>query len=186
VVRVNTNGANSTFSGAIQGRGVRLTKLGAGTLTLSGTNTFTSHTSLTQGTLRLTGGQALADASTVYFGSTAGNNAQLVVDTSETIGMLAGGNQENGLTTIPAGVSLTVNQTKPYSLFNGAFSGTGTFIKDGPGVMAIGNAAPTSALPNDFAGKYVLAGGVLALRNDNNDGLVSRIGADRRQHGHGL
>ncbi|WP_353415381.1 autotransporter-associated beta strand repeat-containing protein, partial [Brucella sp. NBRC 12953] len=77
---LDTNGFNSTFSGPIDGSGT-LIKAGAGTLTLTGKNSYTGGTTLTGGTLFLTadddlgaisgalrfaGGTLLADANNPF------------------------------------------------------------------------------------------------------------------------
>ncbi len=77
---LDTNGFNSTFSGPIDGTGT-LIKAGAGTLTLTGKNTYSGGTTLTGGTLFLTadddlgtisgalrfaGGTLLADANNPF------------------------------------------------------------------------------------------------------------------------
>ena len=59
----------------IPGQAGRLTKIGAGTLTLTGTNTYSGATVVSNGVLRLTHAQALASSSDVYL--TSGATLQL-------------------------------------------------------------------------------------------------------------
>lgn len=67
---LNTNGNNVTLSGVVSGTG-ELHKLGAGSLTLSNTNTYTGLTNITTGTLALTGTASLASSNiTVGSGTT--------------------------------------------------------------------------------------------------------------------
>src|SRR5258707_1277913 len=69
--------AASTYSGAIGGpasgaasaKDIAFTKLGAGNLTLSGTNTYSGATTIGQGTLRVSGGAAIPDTSDVTIAS---------------------------------------------------------------------------------------------------------------------
>ena len=67
-------GTNSTFAGAITntaGAGqTRLTKVGTGTLTLSGTCTYTGSTTITDGTLKITGTKSGAGTIAVNSGTT--------------------------------------------------------------------------------------------------------------------
>ncbi len=58
-ISVGANGASTTYSGAISGTGGRLTKVGAGTLTLSSAaNTYSGGTTVSNGTLRINGNQS--------------------------------------------------------------------------------------------------------------------------------
>ena len=57
----NTNSFSSTFSGAVTGSG-NLTKIGAGVLNLSGSNSYTGNTNVQAGSLTLTGANAWAPA----------------------------------------------------------------------------------------------------------------------------
>ncbi|MCB1133692.1 MAG: autotransporter-associated beta strand repeat-containing protein, partial [Verrucomicrobiae bacterium] len=61
--------ARTEFSGVISGSGPR-TKAGAGTLVLSGSNTYTGPTTVSAGTLRVDGSLAAASAVTVESGGT--------------------------------------------------------------------------------------------------------------------
>ena len=57
--QVTVSGSTLTVGGVISGSTFSLTKLGAGALTLSGTNTFTGGTTLSAGTLNINNAQAL-------------------------------------------------------------------------------------------------------------------------------
>jgi len=70
---VDTNGFDATFSGSIINSG-SLTKIGAGTLTLSGVNTYTGGTVIDSGTLIVDGPQALG------FGDLVLHNGVLTAD----------------------------------------------------------------------------------------------------------
>ena len=54
-----TQSGNSTFYGSISGSGSTLTKLGAGTLTLTSNNTYSGTTTITAGTLQIGSGTTL-------------------------------------------------------------------------------------------------------------------------------
>src|SRR5208283_2425793 len=55
--------SNATFSGTLDGQ-LALTKVGAGTVTLSGASTYSGPTVISAGTVALSGGGTLGSAST--------------------------------------------------------------------------------------------------------------------------
>jgi autotransporter-associated beta strand protein len=87
-----------------------LVKDGIGTLTLSGTNTYTGLTSIIGGTLAVQGGTALADTGRVDVAS----GATFAVNSGEAIGTLTG----SGATTIAANQNLTLTAA------SGTYTGT--------------------------------------------------------------
>ena len=123
-----------TISGDISGADGKLSKLGGGKLTLSGTNTYTGLTQIGRaattaapavsgGELELQDGNAIANSGAVALANVA--NTKLTVTNSETIGSLQGG----GEVAIASGQRLTVNQSGNTS-YNGLISGAGGLIKD--------------------------------------------------------
>lgn len=93
---VDTNGNTATVSGAISGTG-GLTKAGAGTLVLSGTNTYSGGTAVNAGTLSVNG--SLASGVTVNAGGILGGNGAIngAVNAASG-GVLAPGNSIGTLT----------------------------------------------------------------------------------------
>ena len=78
---------NTSYAGVIGGVGGALTKVGSGTFTLSGANTFSGPVTVSAGSLALSGGAALADSVAVSLDTATAN---LTLNASERIGSLAG------------------------------------------------------------------------------------------------
>ena len=138
-ISIGNNNANTTFSGALTNNG-SLTKIGGGTLTLSGTNTYTGNTIVSAGTFALSGGGSIASTNITVAGSAAfdvsGLTTPFVLSASRTLtnsavrAVLAGTNncsvglfslvtdgtnaafiQTNGTMTISASTVIKVNNT---------------------------------------------------------------------------
>jgi len=99
---------NSTFSGAISGAGFSLTKVGAGTLTLSGNNTYNGTTTVSGGRLNISGTNA----------------SQISLANGTTLGGIG---STTGTLTTSAGSSIALNGTTPTSglVVSGAVNFTG-------------------------------------------------------------
>jgi fibronectin-binding autotransporter adhesin len=138
--------SDGTFAGAISGTG-SLTKVGAGTLGLSGTNTYTGSTNVNGGILQVSGGAAIADNGAVVLANTAG--AQLQVNTAETIGSLAGGGTTGGNVALNAALTTGNAANVTYA---GSISGAGSLTKQGAGVFTLTGASTYSGGTNVNAG----------------------------------
>ncbi|WP_369662741.1 autotransporter outer membrane beta-barrel domain-containing protein [Variovorax sp. V15] len=101
---IDTGFFNASLSGAINGDGF-ITKLGSGTLTLSGTNGYTGATNVAEGTLKAgaTGTFSAASAHTVQSGATLD-----LAGFSQTVASLANSGTVSLVGTAP-GTTLTVN-----------------------------------------------------------------------------
>ncbi len=126
---------NLTFAPHLTGtRSVN--KLGPGTTTLTGSNSYTGATTIFAGTLEVTGGSAIGDASAVNLPGVILAGARLLVSSSETIGSLSGGAGANGEVALLSN-TLTVGDAST-ATFGGTISGTagtGTLVKKGTGVQ---------------------------------------------------
>ncbi|WP_194266237.1 autotransporter-associated beta strand repeat-containing protein [Dechloromonas sp. H13] len=144
-------GAATTSAGVISGTGTSLTKLGAGTLTLSGANTYTGATNINAGTLALGAANRIANTSAVTVASGATFN---LANFAETVGSLAGaGNVTLGSATLTAGGDNTTTS------FSGVVSGTGGLIKAGTGTLTLSGA-------NTYTGTTTISAGTLVAANN--------------------
>ncbi len=151
----DSNGSNSTLSGNITGTG-GLNKNGLGTLTLSGSNSYSGFTDINAGTLALGSSTALSSnftAVTIASGAVLGLGGY-----NATIGSLNG----SGGVSLGSG-SLTDGGNNTGASFGGVISGTGTFVK-------VGSAALTLTGTNTYSGGTTLSNGTLSVGNDNNLG----------------
>jgi autotransporter-associated beta strand protein len=130
--------ANIAISGAISGAGgsqdgttTSLFKDGANTLTLSGNNTYSGDTRITNGALTVASGGTLGDGSSDVFISSAGS---LNVNTNTTVASVQETGSSNG-GTIAIGNSaiLTVNGASKGTLFQNSISGLGGLTMNGSG-----------------------------------------------------
>ena len=145
------SGANSTdITGNISGNG-SLLKRGAGTLTLSGANTYDGETLINAGNLILQGGAALKDSGIVKL---AASGATLHIAGSETIGSLQGG----GATAIHSGQTLTIAETGN-ATYSGAITGAGALTKTGSGKWILSGANTYTGNTTINAGNLILEGG---------------------------
>jgi autotransporter-associated beta strand protein len=195
-MRVDTNGQNVTFASNIQSTGGGLRKYGAGTLTLSGSNSFTGETAVEAGTLILNSSNALAPtvAVSVKSGATlqanqpirigyldsegtvnGGENltATLTVTRSGTIGGLANGTDSQG--TFAAGMAKLGTGT---STVNAANTYTGlTWVREGTLEVGVANAfAASSSLTVDSNATLDRAGYSATVANASLDGTVANTG----------
>lgn len=147
---------NLDFSGVFAGSG-GLTKAGAGTLSLSGNNTYSGATIIETGTLQLGADHSLGNTTAV----TVNDPATLSLNGfSATIGSLAGG----GNVTLGSG-SLTTGDNNSH-IFSGVISGNGSLTKSGEGTQTLSGA-------NTYSGGTTISGGALQLGDGGNSGSVA-------------
>jgi outer membrane autotransporter protein len=158
---VGSNNLSTTVSGVISdcgptglecnasgSTGGGLTKVGSGTLTLSGANTYTGPTMVNAGTLQAGAVNAFSSASAFTLASGA------ILDLAgfnQTIGSLAGA----GSVTLGA-ATLTTNGDGSDTTFSGTISGSGRVVKVGGGTLTLsGN--------NSYQGGTIVSAGTLAV-----------------------
>ena len=128
---------------------VGITKLGAGLMALTGTNTYTGTTTISGGTLSLSGGLAIANTGPVVMSNAA--DTYLSLQANETIGSLSGGGILGGNVLLNNFV-LTTGGNNTSTSFAGIISGSGGITKTGTGTLTLsGN--------NNYSGLTTVSGG---------------------------
>ena len=143
------------FSGPISGSG--LTKTGAGTLTLTGVNTYAGGTTINAGTLVV--GGSLSDASPLAVG----NGAVYQLGADDTVGSIAG----SGVIEL-GGQSLTAGADNSSTEFSGVISGPGNVIKAGAGVLTLSGS-------NTYTGDTKVDAGTLLVSGSLNDATAMSV-----------
>ena len=155
-----TQDSSQTFEiGSRIGTNHAFTKSGAGTLLLSGNNSYTGVTEIQNGTLQVFGENAIGDASIVTLATNRQSTFELLAD--ETIGRLQGGqrntNSDYGIVDVGAH-TLTINESAS-TTFAGRFTGSGTVIMNSGNT---GNFNMTN-VSSGFTGGIVVSGGLFQL-----------------------
>jgi autotransporter-associated beta strand protein len=148
---VDTQNNAFTLSGPISGSG-GLTKIGSGTLTLSGLNSYSGATAVGAGALAVGAANMLSAASafTIASGATLSLNGF-----NQSIGSLAGAG------TIALGTAtLTTGNDNTSTTFSGTLSGSGGLTKVGSGALTLSGSSTYSGATAVNAGTLVVNGSI--------------------------
>ena len=142
------NSAPTTFSGKINGIGTSLEKIGTGTITLTGQNTYTGATTVTEGVLNMESENVIASSSSVV------NNAAIAYDGDNQVFKNLSGNTATATITGTAALTLENNTATEYA---GSINGNGARIeKTGMGTLTLSGA-------NTYTGQTTVTDGTLNL-----------------------
>ncbi len=189
---LTTGSASSTFAGRISGRG-GLTKTGPGTLTLSGSNSFTGHTLVNAGTLVLDSATALDPFAivTTATGGTLQVNQNIRIGAYENNGSLTGSGTlssafvltNSGTLAAPiaddaGGQSGVLKRTSGTSVLAAANTYTGpTRVDAGRLELAAGGSlAAASSLIVNPSGEFATGGASPTFSSVQNNGLLALAG----------
>ena len=139
---IDSNGQNVTWATALVSSGGTLTKVGVGTLTLSGVNTYDGNTTVSEGTLALSGSGSIANSPTISVGSGAAfdvspRSTTLTLGNSQTLS----GPSTAGTATLNAGASTGLSMGASTTLWLPYLApGTASFnVTGGALTLASGN-----------------------------------------------
>lgn len=163
-IDVSSPGTTLTLSGDAVGAGA-LRKDGAGTLVLSGTNTYAGTTTIASGTLRAGSTQAFGGAAPMVVASGATLD---LAGFDNTVGVLSNSGAAGGNVTLGS-ATLTVQGNN--GTFSGAISGSGGLIKGAGGTQTI------SGCGNSYTGATTINAGTLSVSCLADGGSNSDIGA---------
>ena len=168
--RLTVSGTGAlTLGGNISGSAV-FNKDGIGTLTLAGSNAFTSYTVIDYGILNLANTNAMANAQLYLYGSGANKMVTFGLGGTNTYNLGALSGATNGVLTLGAN-SVNVGAANITTTYSGVIEGTGAMIKSGTGTLTLtGNSS--------YAGGTSLNAGTLRLNSTTAAGTGTITQAD--------
>lgn len=142
-LNVGNNGTSTTFSGIISGAGV-LAKIGGGTLTLTGTNTYSGGTTFLAGTIAIAGDHLGSGGTLTFSGGVLNVTSGTFTTTHPTV-IHVGDTAEFIIDADTTTLSGAITESAP----------TGSFHKTGSGTLAITG-------PSSYSGTTTIGTGTLA------------------------
>ena len=158
------------FTGAAVGTG-GLHKGGAGTLVLSGANTYAGGTTIREGILRAGSAQAFGNASAMSLYNVAGTTLDLG-GYDIAVSYLTGGGTTGGLVDLGGNTLMITTGNNTGSInYAGKITGAGNLIKNG------GSTQRLSGCDSDYTGTTTINGGAIEVTCLVDGGLASSLGA---------
>jgi fibronectin-binding autotransporter adhesin len=144
---VGDNDQDTTYSGSLSGTNGVFEKIGTGTLTLAGDNSFSGFARLTRGKLRLAHANALRNATLELTMANPGM-VEFIPGSEYTLGGLTG----DWAVSIPSDTTLAIGNNNLSTSFTGTISGAGTLKKVGSGTLYVNNNYTSIATVRPAAG----------------------------------
>ncbi len=166
---VGSNNLSTTVSGVISGVGGSLTKVGAGALTLTNTNSYTGATTVSGGTLVIDGNNTASSLTTVNPGGTLAGSGT-VGNTAIAGGTLAPGSAGNTFGPLTVAGSLTFTAASTYLIQVSPSNAGRTNVVGGTATLG-GASVSANFLPGSYVDRqYTIVnatGGVVGTFNPN-------------------
>jgi fibronectin-binding autotransporter adhesin len=156
---IDTGGSSATISAPMAGT-VGLTKNGAGTLTLSGVNTYTGATTISAGTLLLGANNIFANTSTL---SVAGGALNINTRTDTVGAVTLSSGSITGTTGILTGASYAVTNATGNTTISAILAGAVALTKTGAGTLTLSGGTTTTT----YTGGTNINAGILMLGASN-------------------
>lgn len=161
---VIVDSASATINSIItSSTGLGLSKLGAGSLTIGGTNNYTGPTFVTNSILRLGASGVIPDGSAVTLATA---SALDLNGFNETVGSVAG----VGAVTLGSGTLSTGGNDSP-TTYSGTITGTGGVIKKGTGKWTVS----PNATPSSYTGSTRLEAGTVTINGTSSLGNSTNL-----------
>jgi len=168
-------GANATVSGTISGSPtLSLMSAANNTITLSGNNTHTGDTVLTQATTTLRIASALALQNSTLSGTL--GTVQFQTITSATFGGLASNRNLTLSNTGGAAVALAVGNNNQSTTYSGVLSGAGSLTKIGAGMLTLTGSSTFSGPTAISSGTLAVNGSIASAVNVANAAILGGTG----------
>ena len=150
------------------GSSAAFTKTGAGTLVLSGNNSYTGSTTINNGLVIAQNGTGIPDLSTVVMANASG--AALQITASEQVGLLSGGGASGGNISVASGATLSTGENGGSASYDGVISGSNVSLRKR------GGGTQTLTGDNTFSGGVEIVSGTLAVPSITTPGLAQPLG----------
>jgi len=134
-----------------------LTKVGSGTLTLSGANTYTGVTTVSAGVLKAGVTDSAFGSSSALVLANASGAAVDLANFNQTVGSLSGGGTTGGNVILGSG-TLSAGSNNASTSYGGVISGSGGFVKQGTGTMTLSGTQTYSGATTVSAGTLQING----------------------------